>query len=71
MKKLTRDRNECKNRTEHLTTVWENLRILIGKGVENIDKWTQCVIKFTLESMLKVTAYEFGKEDTCAGAFYL
>lgn len=56
LKKLTNPRNECNNRTELLISAWQYLQQLITIGADNLDKWVQCVIKYTLESMLMVNS---------------
>lgn len=52
--KLSISTGECNNRTELLTAAWSNLQDLIEIDGEQLDKWTQFVVKFTLEWMLTV-----------------
>lgn len=54
LKKFANSTGECSNRTELLTAAWSNLYKLIEIDDEQLEKWTQYVVKCTLESMLTV-----------------
>lgn len=61
--KLSNSTGECSNRSELWTTVWSNLQNLIEIDGEELDKWTQVVVKCTLESMLTVRVRRTDKKN--------